>query len=114
MTTTTLEACADVFVALADPSRRIILQRLAVDGPQSASTLATDLPISRQAVLKHLANLAEADLVDSRRSGREVLFIAQPARLRYTAETLEQIGNVWSSKLQDLKAAIEGMEPGEA
>jgi predicted ArsR family transcriptional regulator len=99
-----------VFVALADPSRRLILERLAIEGPQSASTLATDMPISRQAVLKHLANLSDADLVGSRRAGREVLFIARPARLRITAEALEQIGNAWSSRLQNLKAAIEAMD----
>ena len=105
-----LDSCADVFVALADPSRRLILERLAIAGPQSASTLATDMPISRQAVLKHLANLADAELVGSQRAGREVLFIARPARLRVTADVLEQIGDVWSSKLQNLKAAIEALD----
>ena len=105
-----LDACADVFVALADPSRRLILERLAEVGPQSASTLATDMPISRQAVLKHLVNLSDAELVGSRRAGREVLFVARPARLRVTAEMLEQIGDVWSVKLQNLKASIEAMD----
>ena len=94
MTPATLESCADVFVALADPSRRVLLQRLALDGPQSASTLATDMPISRQAVIKHLANLTDAELVKSQRAGREVLFVAQPKRLRVTAEMLEQVGDV--------------------
>ena len=110
MTPATLESCADVFVALADPSRRVLLQRLALDGPQSASTLATDMPISRQAVIKHLANLTDAALVKSQRAGREVLFVAQPKRLRVTAEMLEQIGDVSSSKLHTLKAAIETMD----
>jgi predicted ArsR family transcriptional regulator len=107
MSASLLDSCADVFVALADPSRRLILERLAVDGPQSASTLATDMPITRQAVLKHLASLGDAELVQSQRSGREVLFIARPQRLQSTADALERIGQVWGSKLLGLKAAIE-------
>src|SRR5205814_8220615 len=60
-----------VFEALADPTRREVVRRLAQGGPATATELAGDLPVTRQAVAKHLATLAEAGLVTSDRQGRE-------------------------------------------
>ncbi|HRA46998.1 MAG TPA: helix-turn-helix domain-containing protein [Thermomicrobiales bacterium] len=112
--TQTLESCAEVFVALADPSRRLLLERLAIDGPQSASALSLDVPISRQAVIKHLQHLAQVDLVQSQRKGREVVFIARAERLSATAKVLEQIGRSWDHRLDALKAAIEAQSAGDS
>ena len=60
----------EVFAALADPTRLEVLTRLARLGPATATDLATDLPISRQAVSKHLAALDAAALVERHRNGR--------------------------------------------
>ena len=70
-----------VFAALADPTRRWLLIRLRRDGARSATDLARDLPMSRQAVVHHLQVLDAAGVVDSRRSGREVRWSATTAVL---------------------------------
>ena len=72
----------DVFTALADPTRRTILDLLASHGHGTATTLAAALPVSRPAVIKHLAVLDRAGLVAARRHGREVRYVVQPAPLR--------------------------------
>ena len=69
----------DVFTALADPTRRTILDLLASHGHGTATTLAAALPVSRPAVIKHLAVLDRAGLVAARRHGREVRYVVQPA-----------------------------------
>ncbi|MEA2686578.1 MAG: hypothetical protein QOE93_1773 [Actinomycetota bacterium] len=70
-----------VFAALADPTRRGLVTRLVRDGPRSATALARDLPMSRQAVVHHLQALADAGLVDARRAGREVQWSAETGPL---------------------------------
>ncbi|HYZ01085.1 MAG TPA: metalloregulator ArsR/SmtB family transcription factor, partial [Candidatus Binatia bacterium] len=60
-----------VFSALADPTRRRVIAHLSARGPGSATEIAEDLPVTRQAVAKHLAALEEAGLVESERRGRE-------------------------------------------
>lgn len=70
-----------VFAALADPTRRWLLTRLLQAGPSSATDLARDLPMSRQAVVHHLQALDRADLVDARRGGREVRWSANTGAL---------------------------------
>jgi len=72
----------DVFVALADPTRRAVLDLLATRGEGTATSLAAELPVSRVAVIKHLAVLDRAGLVQSRRAGREVRFAVRPAQLQ--------------------------------
>jgi DNA-binding transcriptional ArsR family regulator len=70
-----------VFSALADPTRRELVTRLLRDGPHTATALARELPMSRQAVVHHLQALEGAGLVDARRAGREVHWSATPAPL---------------------------------
>ena len=77
-----------VLGALADPTRRQVLEALAAHPAASASALARELPISRQMVLKHLAVLQESGLVSSARAGREVMFQVRSAPLAETADWL--------------------------
>ena len=70
-----------VFGALADPTRRTLLAALARHPEATATELAAELPITRQAVLKHLSALADAGLLDRERSGREVRYTVTPAPL---------------------------------
>ena len=65
-----------MFEALADPTRRAVLRDVAEQGPRTATELAADLPVSRQAIAKHLAVLREAGLVAPARAGRETRFTA--------------------------------------
>jgi DNA-binding transcriptional ArsR family regulator len=96
-----------VFVALADPTRRQLLDVLGAGSGASASALARALPVSRQAVLKHLAVLAECELVTSERSGREVVFRVRPEPLLETASWMTSLARSWDVALADLKRRAE-------
>lgn len=103
----TLQQLDLVFTALADPNRRAILERLALAGEGSASTLSRGMPITRQAVVKHLGVLDRAALVGCRKEGREVLYSARPGQLVLTARALEVIAASWDDKLLALKKIAE-------
>jgi DNA-binding transcriptional ArsR family regulator len=92
----------DVFAALADPTRRHLVEALAAHGEASATALAADLPISRQAVSKHLSALGAAGLVDARRAGRETLYELQPQVLDSAAEWIAEVGTEWDDRLARL------------
>jgi DNA-binding transcriptional ArsR family regulator len=97
----------DVLVALADPTRRQLLDVLAELGQASATTLGARLPVSRQAVMKHLLVLEQADLVSSRRDGRQVLYQVESAPLEGTSRYLAGLASVWDRRLAVLKRAAE-------
>jgi DNA-binding transcriptional ArsR family regulator len=96
-----------VFVALADPTRRQLLEIIHRQTTCSASALARELPVSRQAIVKHLAVLAEADLVGSERRGREIVFDVRPETLVATASWMTSLAATWDARLTALKAAAE-------
>jgi predicted ArsR family transcriptional regulator len=98
---------SDVFAALADPGRRHLLEQLAARGEATATELAAELPITRQAVAKHLGTLACADLVASTRAGRELRFRLTPAPLADAAAWLASVGGAWDARLQALAAYLE-------
>jgi DNA-binding transcriptional ArsR family regulator len=97
----------EVFAALADPTRRQLIQKLASEGGASATALAAELPISRQAVSKHLAALGDAGLVHSRRAGREILYELQPAPLEDAAAWITEVGAEWDDRLARLRSLLE-------
>jgi DNA-binding transcriptional ArsR family regulator len=96
-----------VFAALADPTRRTVLGRLAEEGPLSATQLAARFPVSRQAVVKHLSALADAGLVHSERAGREVRYQLVPAALDDAVAWLVTVGNRWDRRLSALRRHLE-------
>ncbi|MET0694043.1 MAG: metalloregulator ArsR/SmtB family transcription factor [Propionibacteriaceae bacterium] len=102
----TTPALPTVFAALADDTRWSILVRLGRT-PASASALAAELPVSRQAIAKHLAVLQETGLVTAQKAGREVRFAAVGERLNTIARDLEQIASGWDRRLAQLKARAE-------
>jgi DNA-binding transcriptional ArsR family regulator len=95
--------------ALGDPTRWDILTQLG-DGAKSASALARLLPVSRQAIGKHLEVLREVGLVEAQRRGREVVYVAVGARLSALARELERIGRAWETRLLLIKELAE--DPG--
>ena len=103
----TLDEFDDVFTALADPSRRTVLEMLAQTGEGTATTIAERMPISRQAVVKHLAHLDRARLVRARRTGREVRYRVQSGRLVATGHGIEAIAAGWDRTLIALKRIAE-------
>lgn len=96
-----------VLAALADPTRWQVLDLLARHGSSTASTLAGELPVSRPAVAKHLAVLARAGLVDSRRRGREVRYTARLERMAETGRWMTDVAAEWDARLGALKRLAE-------
>ena len=96
-----------VFGALADPTRRGLMARLVREGPQSATALARDLPVSRQAVVHHLQALGEAGLVDAHREGREVRYGATTEPLADAVAWMLGAGARWDRRLERLRAQVE-------
>jgi DNA-binding transcriptional ArsR family regulator len=95
----------DVFAALADPTRREVFQLVAQRRAQTATELAAALPVTRQAVSKHLAILEEARLVDGARQGRTMRFHATPAPLSDAIAWMAEVGGEWDERLARLRAA---------
>jgi len=92
-----------VFDALADSTRRALLRDVVARGPRTATELAAGLPISRQAVAKHLAVLREAGLVEHERAGREARFSATLAPLAEAEGWLRATGASWDDRLARLE-----------
>jgi DNA-binding transcriptional ArsR family regulator len=96
-----------ILAALADPTRRLVLEVLGERRECSATTIARETPVSRQAVVKHLAVLDEAGLVASRRAGREVLFQVRPESLRLAASWMTDLATAWEWRLRRFKETVE-------
>ncbi|KOY56810.1 ArsR/SmtB family transcription factor [Streptomyces sp. XY332] len=103
-------AVDDVLAALADPTRRRLLDLLAAQGEASATALADRLPVSRQAVVKHLAVLDAAGLVSGSRVGREVRYAVRPAALDATARWMAALAADWDRRLAHIKRIAESAE----
>ncbi len=93
--------------AIADPSRRRVLDLLVEGGDATASSLAQKVPFSRQAVIKHLVVLEHAGLVIRQRDGREVRFRVDPDRLDDASHAMAQLANQWDRRLQAIKELAE-------
>ncbi|MET9478098.1 ArsR/SmtB family transcription factor [Streptomyces sp. NPDC002917] len=104
------EAVDSVLGALADPMRRQLLDLLAAQGEVSATALAERVPVSRQAVVKHLAVLDAAGLVSGRRVGREVRYAVRPAALDATARWMAALAADWDRRLAHIKRVAEAAE----
>lgn len=100
-----------VFAALADPTRRAVLRSVAGGEARTATELAARLPVSRQAVAKHLAVLERARLVGARREGRETRFEATPAPLAAAMAWMSEVGAQWDARLARLGEAAAATRP---
>jgi DNA-binding transcriptional ArsR family regulator len=98
----------DVFTALADPTRRDILTGLAAGEQVTASSLAGRLPMSRQAVAKHLGVLDRAGLVARETRGRETIYTLAPDPLADAEGWIRETGAAWDARLARLRARYEG------
>jgi DNA-binding transcriptional ArsR family regulator len=97
---------SDVFRAVADPTRRAILDRLRA-GPTAVNVLAADFSQSRPAISKHLKVLRQARLVSEQRAGRERYYALEPVPLQRIAGWLEGYRSFWQVSLDNLKQYLE-------
>jgi DNA-binding transcriptional ArsR family regulator len=95
-----------VFSALADPNRRYILEALAGRERATATELAADLPVTRQAVSKHLSALGTAGLVTTSREGRETHYRLTPGPLVEAMTWMERVGMQWDERLSALRSHL--------
>ena len=101
-----------VFVALADPTRRRVVETLARGGTVTASGLAEQLPITRQAIAKHLSALRGADLVTSTRVGRETHYELRHQPLDEAANWIQTVSAEWDDRLDALRRSLEKRRGG--
>ncbi len=99
------DPAAAVFGALADPTRRRLLSALA-SHPATATELAGELPISRQAVTQHLAALSQAGLLQRERDGRDVRYRLTPAPFSEAVSWMAAVGGQWDERLAKLGRAL--------
>lgn len=97
-----------VFSALADPTRRQIVEWLSAEGTGTATELASRLPISRQAVTRHLSELERAGVVVSVKSGRERLYRFEAAPLADAQRWLSDRTSRWDRTLERLRVVLDG------
>ena len=96
-----------LWAAVGEPSRRQLLDSLLSRGEATATALAADSPLTRQAVSKHLAVLDRAGLVESRREGREVRYSVRPDRLDAATRSMAEVAATWDKRLQAIKRLAE-------
>jgi DNA-binding transcriptional ArsR family regulator len=103
------EQAGAVFGALADPTRRNVLSIVGDHGPLTATEVAARLPVTRQAVAKHLDALRTAGLVTSAKSGRDVRFVLRTEALGDAARWMAAVGDRWDRRLERLHDRAENL-----
>ena len=103
-----------VLGALADPTRRSLFERLSTGGPSTATDLADGLPVTRQAVVKHLQVMTGAGLLAPRREGREVRYQAQPGAMEPAIDWMASTGAAWDRRFERLRSRVSRAQPPEA
>jgi len=98
-----------VFSALADATRREVIRALSQRGPSTATGLAANLPVTRQAVSKHLNALADAELVTATRRGREKLYQLSPRPLTDAVSWMADLGARWDDRLAALRDHVTAL-----
>ena len=103
----------EVFKALADPTRRSLLDRLFEQDGQSLTALEQGLPMTRFGVMKHLRQLEEAGLVTTRRRGREKLHFLNPVPIRLIHNRwVSKFAEPWAAALSGIKQELEEEDDG--
>jgi DNA-binding transcriptional ArsR family regulator len=95
-----------VFAALGDAGRRSLVEAVASRGTATATELAAELPVTRQAVAKQLSALADAGLLRAKRAGRETRYEVTPAPLEEAVEWMVAVGAAWDERLAALRRSL--------
>lgn len=110
MTATAVAEDDALWAAVADPTRRRVLDALLEQGEATTTTIAEGLPVTRQAVAKHLAVLNRVGLVAGRRRGREVRYAVRPERLDDAAQAMARVAEQWDRRLGRIKRLAESIQ----
>lgn len=97
----------ELWAAVTEPGRRLLLDALLAQGEATPTTLASDLPFTRQAVTKHLTVLERAGLVEAHKQGREVRYTIRPDRLNAATEAMSRVASKWEARLKAIKQLAE-------
>jgi ArsR family transcriptional regulator, cadmium/lead-responsive transcriptional repressor len=97
----------ELLEAVADTSRRRVLDLILAHGELTPTALAAELPFTRQAVAKHLAVLDRAGLVGSKRTGREVRYSVKPEHLDVAVRAMARVAARWDARLGAIKRVAE-------
>jgi DNA-binding transcriptional ArsR family regulator len=100
----------ELWSALGDPTRRRMLDLLLADGSGTATSLSGQLPVTRQAVTKHLAVLERAHLVVPGKEGREVRYVVNEVQFARAVEQLARVGEAWDARLRRIKTIAESIQ----
>ena len=100
----------DLWSAIGDPTRRRLLDLLLVDGEGTATSLGRQLPVTRQAVAKHLGVLDRVGLVRATPAGREKRYRVDDAQLARAVAQLTSVGSAWDARLQRIKRIAEAIQ----
>ena len=100
----------DLWSAIGDPTRRRMLDLLLIEGDGTATTLGRQLPVTRQAVAKHLGVLERVGLVQATPAGRERRYRVDDAQLARAVAQLESVGSAWDARLQRIKRIAEAIQ----
>ncbi|MEU8171396.1 metalloregulator ArsR/SmtB family transcription factor [Microbispora hainanensis] len=100
----------DLWSAIGDPTRRRMLDLLLVEGDGTATSLAQRLPVTRQAVAKHLGVLDRAGLVRGTPAGREKRYRVDDAQLARAVAQLSSVGAAWDARLRRIKRIAEAIQ----
>lgn len=100
----------ELWSAIGDPTRRRMLDLLLAQGEGTATSLGQQLPVTRQAVAKHLAVLDRVGLVSASAAGREKRYRVDEAQLARAAAQLESVGSAWDARLQRIKRIAEAIQ----
>jgi len=103
----------DLWSAIGDPTRRRMLDLLLADGDGTATTLSEKLPVTRQAVAKHLGVLDRVGLVHPTPVGREIRYRVDDAQLARAVAQLAAVGTAWDARLMRIKQIAEALEQTE-
>ncbi len=104
----------DLWSAIGDPTRRRMLDLLLADGVGTATTLSERLPVTRQAVAKHLGVLDRAGLVNATAAGRERQYRVDEAQFARAVAQLATVGASWDARLRRIKRIAEAIERSQA
>jgi DNA-binding transcriptional ArsR family regulator len=104
----------ELWAAIGDPTRRRVVDVLLDRGEATATAMAGELPVTRQAVAKHLAVLDRAGLVQARRQGREVRYAIRPQRLDLATRSMAQVTAQWDARLSAIKRIAEAVAREQA
>ena len=110
MSTAAAKVDDDLWSAIGDPTRRRMLDLLLVDGDGTATSLGRQLPVTRQAVARHLVVLDRAGLVRSEPAGRERRYRVDDAQMARAVAQLATVGSAWDARLQRIKRIAEAIQ----